>query len=174
MKRSEQPLKETIPLLRDLFLDDLNKAMALAAIAHNGQCDLGKDNYVNHLMRVANKLNDDKGKTVAILHDVLEDTNVTMEMLEELDFDPEIMNAVGLMTRSVHQPYEEYVENLSHNELASRVKLSDLHDNLDVDNRRPLPPPQSLVDRYLKARTMLSKKYPKAECADTSIEWINP
>ena len=174
MKRSEQELKGTVPFLRKLCLDDLNRAVALASVAHNGQEDLGKCNYLNHLLRVCNKLRDDEAKTVAILHDVIEDTHVTLAMLAELRFSSSVLVAVDLLTKRPEQDYYEYVARIGQNELASRVKLSDLHDNLDVDGRRPLPAPEKLRDKYIQSRTFLSELYPDAECADTTIEWINP
>jgi hypothetical protein len=76
---------------------------------------------------------DVKGQIVGILHDVIEDTDVTMKSLKTEEFDADIYEALNLLTHDLNQPYNDYIVNIKTNELATRVKIGDLLDNTRLD-----------------------------------------
>lgn len=132
-------------------------ALALMRAAHAGQTDLGGAPYCEHPARVMERLGpdaSDEAKTIALLHDVVEDGGVTFADLR-IWFGPPVVDAVALLTRPEGMPYAEYIERLaaSGNATAISVKLADLADNLD-----PTRPhrPERLTARYERARAILN------------------
>ena len=104
----------------------LEKAIAIAVEAHRGQLDKAGQPYILHPMRVMLA-----GKICGILHDVIEDTPISIEMLQAEGFSPEVLNALRLLTHDRKVPYQRYIEQLSADGLATQVKLYDLHDNMN-------------------------------------------
>ena len=110
----------------------LAKALNIAYSAHQGQIDKGGIPYIQHPIRVAlNCLTDDE-KIVALLHDVIEDTNVTVEELRQAGFSTTIINAIIALTRIDGEDYMQFIKRLSLNDLATSVKIQDLKDNMDI------------------------------------------
>ena len=107
------------------------KAMILAYDAHHGQVDKAGAPYIFHPFHLAEQMDDEFSCCVALLHDTVEDTNVTLEALAE-DFPPEVVNAVALMTHAEGVDYFAYVRNLKSNPIARKVKLADLRHNTDL------------------------------------------
>lgn len=127
-------------------------ARAIAVVKHDGQCRWNEgEPYINHVDRVADSVNGWRAKTVAYLHDVVEDTDVGIVELKKF-FDDEIMIPVFLLTRfSKEITYEEYIQQiaLSGNKIAMEVKLADLNDNIrDIDD---FPNSKKQKIRYMKA-----------------------
>ncbi len=121
-------------------------ALQIATKAHKGQ--VRKDGitpYIKHPIRVADKFNDDFKKTIAILHDVLEDTDQDLSM-----FPQEVLSVLDVLTKKDN--YFTYIDNISKNEIAKQVKIADLKDNLS-DTCFQLSP--SHIKRYNKALTIL-------------------
>lgn len=112
----------------------LRMAEAMAEICHEGQCRKGAgEPYVYHLRRVADQLKGWKLKTVAFLHDVVEDTDVSLENLIPF-FPTDIIVAVDAMTKMNGEDYQDYLIRVKENILARQVKIADLNDNLhDID-----------------------------------------
>ena len=96
-----------------------NLAFAIASQAHKGQRDKAGLDYILHPVRVSNHCTSPVAKIVALLHDTIEDTNVTPDYLRQQGFPEVIVESVLTLTHSKEQPYEE-------------VKLADLEDNMDV------------------------------------------
>jgi len=124
--------------------------------AHAGQVDKAGLPYWHHPLRVATRLGPDstlEERLIALLHDVVEDTTMTLVKLRELDYGAGIIDAVSLLTREEGTPYLDYVRRIaaSGNRTAIRVKLADLEDNLS----RTASLPSSLAERYQKARAIL-------------------
>ena len=117
--------------------NDLIKAIDVAMTAHEGQIDKGGAPYALHPIRVmiaAHDLNPDlpvDGLIAAVLHDVVEDTDVTIEEIE-LMFGQEVAGTVSLLTKIPNEPSDLYYGRLKQNETAAWIKLADLQDNLDV------------------------------------------
>jgi (p)ppGpp synthase/HD superfamily hydrolase len=122
----------------------LDDAIALAVSAHRGQryptLELGRDPFVLHPLRVMLGVSDDTDRIVAVLHDTVEDTDVSLATLTSLGYSKAVVDAVDAMSRRDREPYEEYIERVSRNATARRVKLADLADNLA--NNRGFDTPQ--------------------------------
>jgi len=110
----------------------LEDAIALAVQAHKGQVDKTGAPYILHPLRVMFRLETESERMAAVLHDVVEDTDVGLEMLTAVGYPREVVEAVDSLTRREQETYEAFVERLAHNPLARRVKLADLEDNMDV------------------------------------------
>ncbi|MBR3834872.1 MAG: bifunctional (p)ppGpp synthetase/guanosine-3',5'-bis(diphosphate) 3'-pyrophosphohydrolase [Lachnospiraceae bacterium] len=132
------------------------KAMRLAYEAHKEQFDKGGVPYIFHPYHIAEQLDEEYDVCVALLHDVVEDTEVTLEDLENAGFPKEVVEAVGLMTRDKETNYLDYVRRLKSNPIAKKVKLLDLAHNTDptrlVEDKEKSA---SLLDRYAKAKAIL-------------------
>jgi (p)ppGpp synthase/HD superfamily hydrolase len=134
-------------------------ALILAAEAHRGQTDKLGEAYVRHVVRVAERLDSDEARIVALLHDVLEDTTVTADLLRARGVPDGVVEHVVALTRRDGEAYEAYVDRIAGNDLARAVKLADLADNLE---RLPAwanvvaeDEVRTLRERYEKAREAL-------------------
>ena len=107
-------------------------ALKIAIRAHEGQKDKSGREYVMHPIRVAERCKDSKAKIVALLHDTLEDTDVTREYLLEQGFPEEIVEGILSVTRLEGETYEEFVRRASINPIGKEVKKADLEDNMDI------------------------------------------
>lgn len=116
----------------------LHLAYAVAKKAHAGQKDKGGAEYIHHPVYVASLVKGEAEKAVALLHDVVEDTAVTLEKLEELGFSLEIREAVDCITKRFGEPYEVYISRVIRNPLALSVKIADMAHNSDL-SRIPSP-----------------------------------
>ncbi|WP_338869845.1 HD domain-containing protein [Myxococcus stipitatus] len=110
----------------------LEDAIALAVEAHRGQRDKAGQPYVLHPLRLMLKLETEEERTVAVLHDVVEDTPWTLERLRERGYPEPVLRALEGLTRRKDESYEAFIERLRPDALARRVKLADLEDNMDV------------------------------------------
>ena len=151
----------------DLFADNPDDwgDSAIVSIAsrqarrwHAGQVDKSGVPYFEHCTRVARKLEDDKGRAVALLHDVLEDTDTTEQTLRVL-FGGEIVDAVVALTRVDGQDPDEYYRRVRSNPLALRVKIADIHDNLEPSRLAALDEEtrQRLMHKYGSALIALAR-----------------
>lgn len=107
-----------------------NEAMKIAYRAHHGQTDKGGIPYIFHPYHLAEQMTDEYTACVALLHDVVEDSDVTLEQLAEI-FPKEVVEAVALMTHNDDTPYLDYVARIASNPIAKAVKLADLLHNSD-------------------------------------------
>lgn len=135
-------------------------AMQVAYTKHAGQVDKAGVPYIFHPYHLAEQLQDEIACTVALLHDVVEDTDTTFEELSE-KFPDEVIEALRFLTRTKDTPYLEYVKNIKKNKIATAVKLKDLEHNMDKarmslthisDEKR-----KRLFDRYTKAVQILTE-----------------
>lgn len=107
-----------------------NKAMDIAYHAHHGQLDYNGIPYIFHPIHLAEQMDDEISCCVALLHDVVEDTAVTLADLE-LEFPPAVTQAVDLLTHREGVDYFDYVRSLRANPIAVKVKLADIAHNAD-------------------------------------------
>ena len=106
------------------------KAMNLAYTAHHGQFDKGGVPYIFHPIHLAEQMDDEISTCVALLHDTVEDTAVTLEQLAQ-EFPPAVVEAVDLLTHREGVEYFDYVRSIKQNPVAVKVKLADLDHNGD-------------------------------------------
>ena len=113
-------------------MSNLERAIALATRAHQGQLDKAGAPYILHPLRVMQYMDSEEAKMVAVLHDVVEDTSVTLEELRAINFSETVVDAVDSLTRRAEESYEAFIERVKLNSLARKVKLADLEDNMDL------------------------------------------
>ena len=112
------------------------RALFIAMDAHEGQKRWNGDEYITHPIRVANQFVDYRLKTIGILHDVWEDTEVTQRELTKF-FPIEIIRPLMYLTHLKNEPYYTYIYNIKKIGDATKVKIADLKDNLsDLENRQ--------------------------------------
>lgn len=135
-----------------------DKAVQIATRAHAGQYDKAGEDYIRHPLRVAERCESPKAKIVALLHDTIEDTDVTEEYLRQQGFPSDIVDAVLSVTRREGEDYEAYIRRAALNSIGRQVKIADLEDNMDI---RRLP---DITDRdvvrlrkYLRAWRYLNE-----------------
>ena len=107
-------------------------ALELAVEKHKNQTDKAGNPYILHPLHVMENVNNKEGKIVAILHDIIEDTDITENYLLKIGLSKRIVDAVVALTRSEDMDYQEYIKGLSSNPLAKEVKLADLEHNMDL------------------------------------------
>ena len=110
----------------------IEDAIALAVQAHRGQKDRAGAPYILHPLRMMFRVETDAEKMAAVLHDVVEDTDWTLDDLRAEGFPEEVVAAVDHLTRREEESYEEFVVRAAAHPVARRVKIADLEDNMDV------------------------------------------
>ena len=134
-------------------MSTLQRAIEIATEAHLGQFDKAGNEYIGHPLRVMEMGATEEEKIVGVLHDVVEDTEWTFGMLEAEGFSQEVIAALKCVTKiSENENYDDFIERVRKNPLATAVKINDLSDNMDI---RRLP---YLSDKDVKRL----KKYLKA------------
>ena len=134
------------------------KAMSVAYDAHHGQQDKSGVPYVFHPMHLAEQMEDEISCCAALLHDVVEDTDITIEQLAK-DFPPQVVEAVRLLTHDPDTDYFDYVRGIKSNPIAVKVKLADLAHNMDASRFAGVKVPKERIgyfrDKYTKALAIL-------------------
>ena len=115
-----------------IYTNLTKQALKLCFEAHKEQKDKSGMPYVFHPFHLAEQMTDEATTVVALLHDVVEDTNTTFEDLEKQGFDEEIISALKLLTHNDDTPYMDYVAEIKNNKIATAVKLADLRHNSDL------------------------------------------
>lgn len=123
------------------------KALQLMYAAHHGQVDKAGVPYCFHPYEVASHCTSELSVCVALLHDVVEDTPTTFGRLS-LEFPPEVVQAVKLLTHEAGIPYMEYIKTVAQNPLAREVKIQDLRHNMRHDRVDTVTPKD--IQRYEK------------------------
>lgn len=110
----------------------LEKAIKLAILSHEGQLDKAGSPYILHPLRMMFRFQNEALQMVAVLHDVVEDTEVSLEQLQEEGYPEEVITGVQAMTRRDDESYDEFIERAASHPLARQVKRVDLEDNMNV------------------------------------------
>ncbi|MCH5160832.1 MAG: metallophosphoesterase [Clostridiales bacterium] len=138
--------------------DPLDRAEYIGAKYHMYRTDKAGKPYIAHLRAVAARLDGKTEKCVAFLHDVLEDTDIDEKLLAD-NFSHEIVSAVKAMTHEAQVDYFDYIENISHNPIATKVKLADLKHNMDLSRLKTVTDADiARVEKYKKAYDILLKR----------------
>lgn len=135
-----------------IYTTKTKKALKLCFEAHRDQLDKSGMPYVFHPFHLAEQMDTEEKVVVALLHDVVEDTDYTIEDLSEMGFGKEIIDAITLLTHAPDVEYMDYVRNIKKNPIAKAVKLADLAHNSD-------PTRLEVLDEYAVKR---NEKYSKA------------
>ena len=139
-----------------LYTENTKKALRLAYEAHKGQYDKSGVPYVFHPLHLAEQMDDEDSIVAALLHDVAEDTDYSLDDLRRMGFPERALAAVALLTHNPAEPYLDYVARVKENAVARRVKLADLRHNSDLSRidrvtRRDL----DRVEKYAAAIRLL-------------------
>lgn len=133
-------------------MSTLDRAIFLAAKIHQGQTDRYGAWYILHPIRVMQKVDTEEEKIVAILHDVIEDSAWTLQMLRKEGFSEQIIIAIDCLTKQKDEEYMKYIARSKDNDLARKVKLADLEDNMDMKRVVELREDDAQrMNRYLEA-----------------------
>lgn len=133
-------------------------AMKLCFDAHKDQVDKSGLPYVFHPFHLAEQMQDEATTVVALLHDVAEDTDMTLEQIAEYGFGEEVMTALALLTHAKEVPYMEYVRAIKPNPIARAVKLADLRHNSDLSRMDEVTEKTLLRrEKYLQAIAFLEE-----------------
>jgi len=134
-------------------MSTLEKAIALAVKAHAGQTDKAGQPYILHPLRVMFRLAGETAQIVGVLHDVVEDSEVTFDDLRAMGFAEEVIAALDGVTRRNDETYAEFVARSAQNPVSLQVKRADLEDNMDVRRLPPDPTDRDLqrLRRYRRA-----------------------
>ena len=131
------------------------EALQVAVRAHDGQYDKGGSPYILHPLAVAKQVSGEKEKILALLHDTVEDTNVTNDDIRR-EFGNTIADALDCLTHRKGESYDEYIDRVCANPLAIDVKLADLHNNMDLSRiPRPTEKDRARVEKYKRVEKRL-------------------
>lgn len=136
-------------------MSKLEQAIQLATQLHAGQVDKAGEDYIKHPLRVMAAVKDETEKIVAVLHDTLEDTEITFTELEAT-FGTVVADAVQALSKQRGEDYFAFIDRVKQNPIAVKVKIADLQDNSNL-SRLPAISGQDLqrVEKYQQALNML-------------------
>ena len=140
-------------------MNELQIAKTLILILHGDQTDKAGKPYVQHLYAVARQFSDPTLQTIALLHDSIEDTDATAEMLEAMGFSTRVVSAVIALTKKEGEAYEDYLRRVKNNSDARQIKIADLRHNMDI-SRLPQITEKDLLrqEKYEQALRYLSSQ----------------
>lgn len=130
------------------------KAFFIAKKAHKNQFDKANKAYIFHPIRVSFNTKGYSPKVLALVHDVVEDSDYKMEDLDFLNREEKL--ALSLISRRTNQDYFDYIRQIKKNDLARQVKLADLKDNMNLNRLREISDEDlKRLDKYKKAKEIL-------------------
>ncbi len=141
-----------------IYTPKTKKALKLCFEAHKDQFDKSGLPYVFHPFHLAEQMQDEDTTVVALLHDVAEDTQITLDEIAQMDFGDAVMEALALLTHQEDVPYMDYVRAIKPHPIARTVKLADLRHNSDLSrldevNEKAL----KRREKYLQAMALLEE-----------------
>ncbi len=134
-------------------------AIKIAAEAHFGQLDKGRQAYILHPIRVMQKVFSDEEKCVAVLHDVVEDNaKYTLLYLRTQGFTPTVIGCLDNLTKRREEDYEHYLERVAQHPISIRVKIADIKDNMDISRLKGIETKDILrIKKYHRALHFLNR-----------------
>lgn len=137
----------------------LAQAIMIATQAFVDKLDKSGKPYILHCLRVMNNVEDDEElKIIAVLHDLIEDTDMTINDLRNLNYSNRVLQALELLTHEAYVDYDVYIKLISNNKDATKVKLADLKDNLDPTRLKGLTKKDhERIEKYHRSFVYLSK-----------------
>ena len=135
----------------------IEDAVSIAARAHRGQKDKAGAPYLLHPLRMMLRMETEAAMMAAVLHDVVEDTEWTLERLRDEGFSDEVLEAVDCLTHREGESYQQFVERVRTNPIARQVKIADLEDNMNVRRINQLGPKElERLEKYHRAWRVLT------------------
>jgi hypothetical protein len=131
----------------------LEKAILIATNAHQGQVDKAGKPYILHPLRLMFSRQNETERICAVLHDVIEDTDITLDYLRNQGFSEEVLAALDALTRRSNESYDEFISRIINNKIACYVKLADLCDNMDLSRiESPSKNDYERIEKYRRAK----------------------
>jgi (p)ppGpp synthase/HD superfamily hydrolase len=113
----------------------LEKAIELALKYHKGQTKNGTgEEFILHVLRVMNKMDSNEERIAAVLHDIVEKSNCTLDELKKQGFSNKTINTVDALSKRKGEDYADYISRVKKDPVAVKVKIADLEDNMDIRN----------------------------------------
>lgn len=141
-----------------IYTPKTKMALKLCFEAHKEQLDKSGMPYVFHPFHLAEQMETEETTIVALLHDVIEDTEYTIAGLTSMGFDKAVTDAIALMTHADGVAYMDYVRTIKNNPIAKAVKLADLRHNSDLTRLNTIDEDAlKRREKYLKAITLLEE-----------------
>ena len=141
-----------------IYTEQTKKALKLCFAAHKEQLDKSGLPYVFHPFHLAEQMKTEETTIVALLHDVMEDTDYTLGDLQNMGFSPAVLDALVLLTHDEDTDYMDYVGKIKENPIAKAVKLADLEHNSDLTRLEHVDEKAiSRREKYQKAKQLLEE-----------------
>ncbi|MEM1179573.1 MAG: GTP pyrophosphokinase [Acidobacteriota bacterium] len=139
-------------------MSTIEKTVAIAAGAHEGQTDKAGKVYLLHPLRLMLQVQEDEEHIVAVLHDVVEDSDWTLEDLRVEGFSEPILTAIDSVIRRQEETYDDFIRRAGENPIGRQVKLADLKDNCDLGRiTSPTAEDRARVAKYERAIARLEE-----------------
>jgi (p)ppGpp synthase/HD superfamily hydrolase len=141
-------------------MDMLEKAIELAVEAHKGAVDKGGHPYILHPLRVMMSIpaEEKDARIVAVLHDIVEDTDLTLDHLREFGFSDVVVDAIDAVTKREEEDYFDFVKRAKANPVARIVKIADIKDNMDTSRLKEIAEwDLARMEKYKKALEILNE-----------------
>ncbi len=139
----------------------LNKALEIANRAHAGQVDKAGEPYILHPLRVMMTRANEIERICAVLHDVIEDSDVTFDDLRGEGFSEEIIEVLNCITKRTGESYDDFIGRILGNEIACRIKLADLCDNMNISRiKNPTEQDKERIKKYRAAAGKIADALP--------------
>jgi (p)ppGpp synthase/HD superfamily hydrolase len=137
----------------------VERAVQIAAQAHQGQRDKAGAPYLLHPLRLMLRMESEAAMMAAVLHDVVEDSEWTLDQLRAEGFSEEVLQAVECLTHQMGESYEEFVARVQTNAIARQVKLADLEDNMNIRRMTEITPKDlARLEKYHRAWRTLTEQ----------------
>ena len=135
----------------------LLKAFILCVVKHWNQKDKADRRYIWHPIHVMTKVKGYDEKVVALLHDIVEDTDMSLEKLKDMKFSDEVVEAIRVISKKKNQKYFEYLEGVKNNKIARNVKIEDIGHNCNLKRLKNITEKDyERYEKYKKALEYLS------------------
>lgn len=145
-------------------MQHLETAIVIATNAHSGQFDKTEVPYILHPLRVMMRMPTIKGKIVAVCHDLIEDTDVTLKDLVYEGFSDDVVCAIDCITRCKEESYNAYLDRVISDKLASECKLEDMRDNSNIYRIQKIAKHHlKMIAKYHKGALRILDTYPEFE-----------
>jgi (p)ppGpp synthase/HD superfamily hydrolase len=137
----------------------LERAILIAAQAHLGQRDKAGAPYILHPLRLMMRMESEAAMIAAVLHDVVEDSDWTLDQLRGEGFSEEVLHAVDCLTRREDESYDEFISRAKADAVARQVKIADLEDNMNVKRIGEMTPKDlARIEKYHCAWRILKEE----------------
>lgn len=139
-------------------MDVIEKSLQIALKAYAGKKDKAGKTYILHPLRIMQSMETEEEMSVALLHDVIEDSEYTAEDLLDKGIPANIVSAVSLLSKVDDENYEQFIEKILSNKLASKIKKADIEDNINILRLSELHPiDMERIKKYHKAWIILNE-----------------